>query len=81
MSETQVLMTVSDFFWVSFWKGALFFDGGAPHGGGISFDEGVSKKVMRWEGAPSAPPPPCPPTMGKPETNVANCFCQKYHHG
>ena len=37
MSETQALMTVSDF-WVFFlgiifWKGALFFNEGAPHEG------------------------------------------------
>ena len=56
MSETQVLMTISDFLGfflgVIFWKSYLFFNGGASflseghHMGRISFDGGGSKKII-----------------------------------
>ena len=58
MSETQVLMTISDF-WdfflrIIFWKGYLFFNGrvsflseGHPMRS-ISFDGGGLKKIMGW---------------------------------
>ena len=73
ISETQVIMTVSNFFWgffsminflegcFTFQWGASFFSGGClMEGGGINFDGGIlKKKIMWWRGGtlPCSPPP------------------------
>ena len=55
MSETQVLITVSNFFFLGIifgrleggftfqWEGTSFLSGRAPHGGDINFDWGFKK--------------------------------------
>ena len=71
ISETQVIMTVSNFFLFffsminflegcfTFQWGASFFSGGCPmEGGGINFDGGIlKKKSFDGGGAPSHAPP------------------------
>ena len=63
MSETQVLMTVSNFVWfflgIISWKGALLFnDGCVGNEGGIGFDWGDFQKNHGMRGR--CPHLPCP---------------------
>ena len=67
MNETQVLMTVSKFFWggIISWKEALLLH--EEHQ--LWWGGGVQKKLWDGMGCPNAAPlpPPSPPTIGNPE--------------